>query len=231
MPATAARTLFDALADIPDPRHRQGNRHPLQAILAMTVAAMLAGNSTPTAIAQWGRDMYRRNREWMWRLGFRSYTTPAVSTLHEVFKIIDIERVETLLAAWIDELLGHQRWRAVSLDGKTLRGSARKKVEAPGVHLLSAYLHDPGCVLAQVRVDAKTNEYKAALDLIERLVLHKTVLVGDAMFCQKDLCQAVIDRGGDYFLAVKDNQPALKQDIEQAFAEPLSPLGTARVAG
>lgn len=230
MAATTARTLFDAFADIPDPRHEQGNRHPLQAILAMTVAAMLAGNSTPAAISQWGRDMYKRNREWMWRLGFRSFTTPAVSTLHEVYKIVDIEQVETLLAAWIDELLGHSRWRAVSLDGKTLRGSARKKVEAPGVHLLSAYLHDPGCVLAQIRVDEKTNEHKAALDLIEQLVLHRTVLVGDAMFCQKDLCQTVIDRGGDYFLAVKDNQPTLKQDIEQAFAAPVSPLGTARVA-
>ena len=230
MQKQSQRTLFDVLADIPDPRHRQGNRHPLQAVLAMSAAAVLAGHSSLAAISQWGREMYSLHRDWMWALGFRSFTTPSISTLHEIFKAIDIDAVEEVFAAWIDGLVGNRSWRAVSFDGKTLCGSAKKKTEAPGVHLLSAYLHYPGCVLAQMRVDNKTNEHKAALELIKRMVLKDTVIVGDAMFCQKDLCRDIVDGGGDYFFAVKDNQPTLKEHIASAFAEPSSPLGTTRVA-
>lgn len=224
-------TLFQTFVAIPDHRHRQGNRHPLQAVLAMTTAAILAGHSSLAAISQWGREMFSRHRDWMRALGFHSFTTPSVSSLHYIFKNIDVEAVETILAAWIDGLLGNYSWRAVSLDGKTLCGSAKKKTEAPGVHLLTAYLHHPGCVLAQMRVDTKTNEHKAALKLIQRLILEDTVIVGDAMFCQKDLCGDIVDGGGDYFFAVKDNQPTLKDHIASAFAESSSPLGTTRVAG
>lgn len=224
-------SLFDALALVPDHRSKQGNRHPLQAVLAMTVAAVMAGHTSLAAISQWGREVYRQHRDWMRRLGFRSFTSPSVSTLHEIFTPIDITIVEAILAEWIAGLVGNTSWRAVSIDGKTLRGSAKKKTEAPGVHLLSAYLHHPGCVLAQLRVDGKTNEHKAALELIGQLILEKTVIVGDAMFCQKDLCDKIVDSGGDYFVTVKDNQETLKNDIAEAFREPFSPLGTPRVAG
>lgn len=230
MSAQRPRTLFEALGDVPDHRGRRGNRHPLRAILAMTVAAMLDGNRSLAAIAQWGRDRYATHREWMRRLGFRSYTTPTVSTLHLVFRHINIQAVEDVLGRWISGLLDGDPLRAISLDGKNLRGSARPNVEAPGVHLVSAYLQSPGCVLSQVRVDAKTNEHKAAFELISHLILDHAVIVGDAMFCQRDLSQAILDGGGDYFFAVKDNQPTLHQDIAEAFAEPSSPLGTPRVA-
>lgn len=231
MSNTAKMSLFDALAMIPDHRHRQGNRHSLQAVLAMSTAAVLSGHCSLSAIAQWGREMYKSHRDWMWELGFDSYTTPSVSTLHEIFKAIDIRLVEEVIGKWIDGLLGDDSWRTISIDGKTLRGSAKKKIEAPGIHLLSAYLHHPGCVIEQIKVDEKTNEHKAALELMGQLILKDTVIVGDAMFCQKDLSQAIIDNKGDYFFAVKDNQSALKEHIASAFAEPSSPLGATRVAG
>jgi len=236
MPATAAKTLFEALSAIPDHRHRQGNRHPLQAVLAMAVAAMLCGHSSLAAISHWGRMMFAKHRDWLRPLGFRSYTTPSVSTLHEIFSAIDIAAVEAVLAAWIGGLAGGRSWREssqrqIAIDGKTLCGSAKKKTEAPGVHLVSAYLQQPGCVLAQVRVDEKTNEHKAALELIGKLILADTVITGDAMFCQKDLCRKIVKQGGDYFFAVKDNQPSLKEHIASAFAEPASPLGTTALAG
>jgi hypothetical protein len=106
----------------------------------------------------------------------------------------------------------------------------KKKNKAPGVHLLAAYRRHPGCVLAQMRVDAKTNEHKAALELIQRPILKDTAIVGDAMFCQKNLAREIVVAGDDYFFAVKDNQPTLKEHIASAFAEPSFPLGTTRVA-
>ncbi|OWK37362.1 ISAs1 family transposase [Fimbriiglobus ruber] len=104
----------------------------------------------------------------------------------------------------------------IAIDGKTLRGSRHGDV--PGHHLVAAYAPAVQAVLAQVRVDAKTNEHKAALELLGILPVRGKVVTGDAMFCQRDLATQVIDSGGDYVLVAKDNQPALVADIRAGFA-------------
>jgi predicted transposase YbfD/YdcC len=82
----------------------------------------------------------------------------------------------------------------------------------PGQHLVAAYAPLVEAVLAQVKVDAKTNEHKAALQLLGILPVKGNILTGDAMFCQRDLCAAIIAAGGDYVFTVKDNQPSLVID-------------------
>ena len=72
-------------------------------------------------------------------------------------------------------------------------------------------------MLAQIRVDAKTNEHKAALELLGILPLTGKIVVGDAMFCQRDLAEAIFASDGDSVFTVKDNQPGLKADIRAAF--------------
>ena len=113
------------------------------------------------------------------------------------------------------------------MDGKTLRGSGG--YETPGVHLLAAYAPKVTGVLGQLRVDGKTNEHKAALQLLGLLPLEGKVVTGDAMFCQRDVCDKVREGGGDYLWTVKDNQPQLHYDIAAMFAESaaFSPLPTA----
>ena len=103
----------------------------------------------------------------------------------------------------------------LSLDGKTLRGS--REGEVPGQHLVAAYAPYVEAVLAQVRVDAKTNEHKAALQLLGILPLAGRVVRGDAIFCQREVCQEVIAGGGDYVFLAKDNQPGLVTDIAAGF--------------
>lgn len=71
------------------------------------------------------------------------------------------------------------------------------------VHLLAAVEHKTGCVLSQCCVDAKTNEHKAALDLLKTMVLKGKVIMGDAMFCQRDLCEQIVEDGGEYCFPVK----------------------------
>jgi hypothetical protein len=105
--------------------------------------------------------------------------------------------------------------RALALDGKTLRGSRDGLL--PGCHLLAAYAADAKAVLAQMRVDAKTNEHKAALRLLGLLPLEGTVVTGDAAFCQRDVAEAVTAAGGDYVLTVKANQPGLAADVGAGF--------------
>ena len=199
--------LLDVLAQVPDPRDPRGIRHPLSAILGLAVLAMLTGVKSYTGIAQFGRD---KGIALAHALGFRRGKTPATSTFSELFRVLDIDAFEAVLARWVASRLPADAARVVSLDGKTLRGS--KDGDAPGQHLVAAYAADARAVLAQVRVDAKTNEHKAALQLLGILPLAGTLFVGDALFCQRDLCAKIIEGGGDYLFFVKDNQPSLSAD-------------------
>lgn len=97
------------------------------------------------------------------------------------------------LSRWIGSRLPPNTERIVSLDGKTACGS--KDGDAPGQHLVAAYVPEARTVLAQIHVDAKTNEHKAALQLLGILPLANTVFVGDAMFCQRDLCATIVEGG------------------------------------
>ena len=110
----------------------------------------------------------------------------------------------------------------MAIDGKASRGSGT--ADAPAVHLLAALDQQTGCVLAQARVPAETNEHKAALALLKAMVLQGRVITGDAAFCQRDLCRQVVDDGGHYLIKVDENQPTLLADIATAFGPAFSPL-------
>jgi hypothetical protein len=117
---------------------------------------------------------------------------------------------------WIQDRVDPQAFEQISLDGKTLRGS--RDGEVPGHHLVAAYAPAAEAVLARIRVDCKTHEHKAALKLLGILPVQGKIVVGDALFCQRDLAEQVIDQGGDYLLIAKDNQPSLETDIQAGFA-------------
>lgn len=198
---------------IPDPRRAKGKRHPLTAILSLTALAILAGQKSLEAIAQFARD---HGRELADALGFTHRKLPCKATLSNLFRRMDVLAVEDALARWIR--LRHPDFgEQLALDGKTLRGS--KDGEAPGVHLLALYAPEVAGVVAQIRVDGKTNEHKAALELLGVLDLEGHVVSADAMFCHRDFCQTVIDRKGDYLVTVKDNQPTLHFQIAAMFSE------------
>jgi DDE_Tnp_1-associated/Transposase DDE domain len=210
---TAPVSLLEALAQVPDPRHRQGIRHPLSAILALTVLAMLTGARSFTAIAQFGRD---KGAALAFALGFRRGKTPAKSTLSDLFRGLDVTAFEAALSRWVASRLPEGSQLHVCLDGKTARGS--REGDVPGHHLVAAYAPAVQAVLGQVRVDAKTNEHKAALELLGVLPIKGCLFTGDAMFCQREVAAAIIDGGGDYLLIVKDNQPGLAIDIDAGLA-------------
>jgi DDE_Tnp_1-associated/Transposase DDE domain len=224
--AMAGPSLVELLATIPDPRKPRGRIHPLTAVLSLAVVAMLAGMKSLEAIAQFGRD---HGAALAFALGFRRKKTPAKSTLSEIFRAIDVEAFEAALCAWMQGRSSQAP--RIALDGKTLKGS--RDGEVPGVHLLAAFAPEHAAVLGQLRVDAKTNEHKAALRLLDILPLQDKLVSGDAMFTHRDFAQAVRDGGGDYLLFVKDNQPELKAQIEAALHEDaaFSPLPTAAEGG
>jgi hypothetical protein len=205
-------SLFDCFSSVPDPRSVHGKRHPLCAILTLCAVAMLCGCRSLYAIAQFGRD---RGKHFAAALGFTRDTTPCCATLHYLFIELDTTAFEEALACWSAAAAEAHGWSTVSLDGKTLRGST--DVQLPGVHLLAAYAHEAGIVLRQLPVDAKTNEHKAALELLDLIPIKGKLATGDAMFCQRDLSRKIRAKQGDYLWPVKDNQPDLLAAIEDAF--------------
>jgi hypothetical protein len=185
-------------------------------MLSLTVLAMLRGCRGPTAISQFGRD---HGVELAHALGFRRGKTPAPSCLSDLYGALDAPAFESALSRWIASRMpvpadGADK-QPFSLDGKTLCGS--RDGEAPGQHLVAAYAHEHRAVLAQIRVDAKTNEHKAALELLGILPVKGRIVLGDAMFCQRDLCAKIIEQGGDYLFTVKGNQLGLERDIAAGF--------------
>ncbi len=224
-------SLMEVLQEIPDPRDSQGLRHPLPSILSLTVLAVLAGMQGPESIAQFGRD---HGAPLAWALGFRRSKTPCKATFSTLFRALDVEAFEAAVRRWIAGRLAIAEEdvpRVVSIDGKRLRGS--RDGEAPGVHLLAAYAPESTAVLAQLRVKASTNEHKAALEMLGILPLENTITTGDAIFCQRDVCEQITGAGGDYVFPVKENQPELLRQIALSFGsdEPFSPLRPEKARG
>jgi hypothetical protein len=206
-------SLLDVLAQVPDPRSRQGRRHPLSAVLSLAVLALLSGAKSYQAIAQFGRD---KGFTLAQVLGFTRGKTPTKSTFSVLFRILDVQAFEAALSRWIASRIPQGQDQAICLDGKTARGS--RDGDLPGQHLVAAYCAAAQAVLAQIKVDAKTNEHKAALQLLGILPVKGNIITGDALFCQRDLCAAIIAAGGDYVFTAKDNQPSLVSDIVAGLA-------------
>ncbi len=169
-----------------------------------------------------------RGADFAFLLGFTRPDTPCKASLSNLLRRLDIQRFEAALAAWITAASGDRPLGRIAIDGKTLRGAADGS--SPGVHLLAAYAAEHGAVLTQLRVDCKTNEHKAALEMLRILPLTGVVVTADAMFTHRDFAQEVLGRGGDYILPLKDNQPTLRAEVALAFTTPegLSPPAAAR---
>lgn len=183
-------SLWDVFEEVPDPRDAQGRRHPLPAVLTLAVVAMLSGARSLYGIAQFGRD---RGKAFAAALGFTRDVPPCCATLHYLFAALDRKAFERAIRGWTAGRVA-AGWRSISFDGKTLRGVQGHQV--PGVHLLAAYAHEAKLVLDQIPVDAKTNEHKTALELLNLIPLEDKVVTGDAMFCQRDLSRKIRKKGG-----------------------------------
>ena len=188
---TAERvSLWEAFEAVPDPRSPSGVRHPLAAILTLTSVAMLSGCRSLYAAAQFGRD---RGKDFAKALGFTRDVPPCCGTLHYLFKALDRAAFEAAVRRWARGRAEAAGWAAVHLDGKSLRGVQGHQL--PGVHLLAAYAGEARVVLDQVPVGAKTNEHKAALELLDLIPVRGKVVTGDAAFCQRDLSRKVRKKG------------------------------------
>lgn len=218
--STTVPSLAQALSLLPDFRQAKGKRYDLLPILLLCCIAMMCGCTSQSAISDWGRNY---SHHWLWRLGFKRASAPSQSTIHRIFKGIDVLRLEAILSDWCQQvfrlirLITPEQLHGAGIDGKLLCGSSKQKASQP--HLLAGLTHKLGLVLGQVAVSEKSNEITAFFDLIEMLVLEGVVITGDAMFTQRHIAEKIISNRGEYLLSVQANQPSLLEDIKQAFTD------------
>jgi len=214
LPIDGVGGLFAVLGTISDPRKRRGVRYSLQSVLAVAVCATLAGAKSFGAIYEWVADQSEELRR---QLRCRRGRAPSERTLRRVLKSIDVQELDNKVGQWFAGL-GELAGRGIALDGKTLRGS-RDGQGGNAVHLLAAIVHGSGTVVAQTRVDVKTNEITRVAPLLEELDISGAVVTADALLTQREIARHLVeDKGADYVFTVKDNQPTIRQDIEEFFA-------------
>jgi hypothetical protein len=191
-------------------------------MLAAACCAILCGARGFKPIAQWVHD---QDIALMHALGF-TRTPPRWGAFRKLLVALAPEALERAVACWAEATAAdlataatppHDELEPVALDGKTARGTIGRHQGT--VHLLSMLAQRCGLTLRQGEVGEKTNEHKAALDLLRGMVLKGRVVTGDALFCQRDLCDQVLQDGGHYFLVVKENQPELLRDIRETFTQ------------
>src|SRR6516165_11224402 len=173
----ATTSLMELLGALEDPRSAKGRRHPLVALLALALVAMFAGQSSYEAIVQYGHE---RGWPFLQLLGFTRRRGLCKATYSRVFRRIDVAAFEAAVSRWILARVKSTAVEHLAIDGKTLRGS--REGQTPAVHLVAAYAPKVQAVVAQLRVDAKTNEHKAALEMLGILPVKGRVVTGDAMF-------------------------------------------------
>jgi hypothetical protein len=223
MQPAPAGNLLDYLSQIPDSRGRQGRRFSLSALMATVVCGILSGARGYEAIAGWIAVQDRRVWRWLgyWR------KPPCANTFRSLLMALDPATVEQAVRSWIEsvqgDLVDEAKLSAVALDGKSLCGVLNRHGRT--VHMLALFDQQTGCVLSQMEVDGKTNEITAAPELLETIVLQGRIVTADALLCQRDISQNIIDSGGHYLLVVKDNQPDLKDAIAAEFEPAFSPYG------
>jgi predicted transposase YbfD/YdcC len=218
MPAMTC-ALVEKLQTIADPRRQNANlKHPLVDIIIVGFCGVLGGCDDFVEIAEWAKV----NEGFLRSFLELPHGIPAHDTFNRVFALLKPTTLQEVLLPWLLERRGLPGdW--IHLDGKPLRHTGRPTPKLQALHMVSAWAGQTGLTLGQVAVDAKSNEITAMPELLELLDLHDKIVTTDAMGGQKAIAETIVAGGGDYILAVKDNQPTLHAEIQAAFATAATP--------
>jgi predicted transposase YbfD/YdcC len=203
--------------DLPDPRVERTRKHPLINIVFMAVCGVLSGSNSIAGIHEFAID----RRSWFARYLDLSPGVPSEDTFERVLARIDPAAFEKCLLSWIQAVQKLTEDRVIAIDGKTLRGSCDHERGRAAIHMVSAWAAENKLSLGQVVVSEKSNEITAIPELLQLLDISGALVTIDAMGCQREIADRIREGGGDYVLAVKQNQPKLYEQVEGAISEAL----------
>lgn len=213
--AKAGISILEAFSELTDPRGR-ACMHQLDELVLAAMCAVISGAESWTAVVEWSEmklDWLRLHLPFV--NGIASH-----DTFGRVFSLLDSRQFETCFMRWAGALCPSLAGRHIAIDGKCVRGSGNG--ERSAIHLVAAWSSSMGITLGQVRTADKSNEITAIPELLDALDLRGAVVTIDAMGCQRNIATRIIERGADYVLAVKDNQPNLAEAIHLWFDSAIS---------
>jgi predicted transposase YbfD/YdcC len=208
-------SLTRHFADLPDPRVERTRLHLLGDILVIAICATICGADDFVAIAAWGRAQ----EGWLRQRCALPHGIPSHDTFDRVFRRLDPEAFAGCFLAWVQAVRTATEGEVIACDGKTLRHSFDTASGKAAIHMVSAWATANRLVLGQVKVDEKSNEIPALPALLRLLDIKGCIVTIDAMGCQKAIARQIVEQGGDYVLALKENQPSLYADVVEFFTE------------
>lgn len=196
---------------INDPRTGNRKLYPLEEILLVALCSIISGGEGFDDMVEFGENKLKFLRQ------FYSFEEgiPTYHTFRRVFMILEPEPFKACFIEWVKSLQ-QKKAKNIAIDGKLARRTASDTRSA--LYLVSAWASDQGLVLAQKRVEDKSNEIKAIPELLELLDIENCVISIDAMGCQKSIAQKVIDGKGDYVFGLKGNHKTLSQEVKEVFS-------------
>jgi len=211
------KSFFGAL---PDPRVERKVDHLLIDVIVISILAVVCGAEGWDEIEDWAREW----EPWLRKHLRLRRGIPGRCTYRRVFAVLDPKAFQMCFMAWAASLVGSTNGKVVAFDGKTLRGSFTGPNKSGSLHMVTAWVCENEVIFGLLATDKKSNEITAIPELLELIEIRGATVTLDAMGCQKKIARKILDREGEYVIAVKDNQPKLREEIETAFV-------TAEIAG
>jgi predicted transposase YbfD/YdcC len=218
MTITAQELFFGCFDDVEDPRIERSRQHQLFDIIVIAICAIIAGSDGWSDIELYG------NAKHDWLKTFLSLPNgiPSHDTFGRVFAHLDPDQFRAGFLRVVQKLADILPGECIAFDGKKLKSSFNTDMDTNPIHMLSAWASSAHLVLAQMKVDEKTNEITALPQLLSMLDIEGCKVTIDAMGCQTAIAEQIDDQQGTYILAVKGNQPTLLDDITTTFDELLN---------
>ena len=214
MSEPTAAAIIEHFSTLPDPRtHVNKNEHKLIDIIVIAVCAVICGADNRTEIEEYGNAKKDR---------FATFLVPpngisSRDTLNRLFLFVNPEEFQRCFSGWIQAAVKATKGQVVAIDGKTSRRSYDKKSDKAAIHMVGAWASANRLVLGQIKTEEKSNEINAISELLNLLEPEGCIVTIDAMGCQKKIVKKIVDKGGDYAIALKGDQAVLFQAVDEIF--------------
>jgi predicted transposase YbfD/YdcC len=210
------KALIGLFKEVPDPRRGNAIAHRLDEVLAIAVLAMMCECGRYTEMEMFASI----NEAWLKTFMELPAGVPSHDTFGDIMAAVDPDAVEKAFAQWAKTLRERGTAEVVAIDGKIARRSKGSDGTGRGTNVVSAWACGSRVVLGQLACEEKSNEITAIPKLLEMLALDGCVVTIDAMGTQKEIAEAIVGKGADYVLSLKENQPGMLEDVELFFKDP-----------
>jgi len=202
--------LYQAFKSLKDPRIQRNKKHKLLDIVILSILAVLCGAESYDSIALFGKE----NLEFLRQFLELKNGIPSHDTINRVFQIINPRQFERCFISWAQCLKDDGIMeRVIAIDGKTVRGSKDSFHHQSALHSVHAWSVENGICLGQLECGEKTNEITTIPQILDLLDIKGSIITIDAMGTQTAIARKIVEKEGDYILAVKGNQGTLEEEV------------------